>query len=39
MIKKESTKEMVGQRNRPLAPLLGRNVIMIIMVKKMNNYA
>jgi hypothetical protein len=35
----ETAKEMAGERNRPLAQLLGRNVIMIMMIKKMNNYA
>jgi hypothetical protein len=38
---KETTEEMAGERNRPLAQLLGRNVTVkvIIIMKKMNNYA
>jgi hypothetical protein len=43
IIKKESTKEMEGDHNRPLAQLLGWNVIMIMMMMMMmmmmNNYA
>jgi hypothetical protein len=38
IIEKESTKEMVGELNRSLVQLLGRNVIIIMIMMKMNNY-